>query len=85
MILKKQRFDIIKHDLVPEHTILSKNECKQLFQKYNIQSDQLPKIFDSDPVTISIGAKPGQILKIVRKSPTAKYAVGYRLVVESTK
>ncbi|GAI39834.1 unnamed protein product, partial [marine sediment metagenome] len=31
------------------------------------------------------GAKPGQILKIIRESHTAKEAVSYRLVVESNK
>jgi DNA-directed RNA polymerase subunit H (RpoH/RPB5) len=34
-------------------------------------------------VSISIEAKPGQIVKIIRKSHTAKEAVAYRLVVES--
>jgi len=37
----------------------------------------------NDPAVISARAKPGQIVKIIRKSPTAKYATAYRLVVES--
>jgi len=37
----------------------------------------------TDPAARSTGAKPGQIIKIIRKSPTAKYATAYRLVVES--
>ena len=38
---------------------------------------------DTDPVIFSIGAKPGQIIKVVRKSQTAKYATAYRIVIES--
>ena len=71
------------HVLVPEHTILSEKESKELLEKYNIKPDQLPKILHTDPTVIAIGAKPGQIIKVVRKSQTAKYAVAYRLVVES--
>jgi len=52
-------------------------------EKYNIKTDQLPRILANDPAVISTGAKPGQIVKIIRKSPTAKYATAYRLVVES--
>lgn len=52
-------------------------------EEYDIRPDQLPRILANDPAVISAGAKPGQIVKIIRKSPTAKYATAYRLVVES--
>lgn len=80
----EQLFNIMKHELVPEHKILTEEEKKEFFKKYNnITPDQLPQIMNNDPVSISIGAKPGQIVKIVRKSHTAEEAVVYRLVVES--
>jgi len=75
----------MQHMLVPHHEIISEKEKEDLFKKYNITPDQLPKILDSDSVAISIGAKPGQIVKIIRKSHTAKEAVAYRLVVEDAK
>jgi DNA-directed RNA polymerase subunit H len=72
----------MNHDLVPEHTILSEKEHHEFLKKYEIQPDQLPKILNTDPVVAAIGAKPGQIVKIVRKSQTAKYATVYRFIVE---
>jgi DNA-directed RNA polymerase subunit H len=80
---QKQQFEILNHELVPNHEIISEEEKKQLFKKYCITPDQLPKILNIDPVCLSIGAKPGQIIKITRKSTTAKEAIIYRLVVES--
>lgn len=71
------------HELVPEHTILSDKEKEELLSKYNIKPEQLPKILNTDPVILSIGAKPGQIVKIIRKSQTAKYATAYRIVIQS--
>ena len=71
------------HVLVPEHTILSEEESQKLFKKYNIRPDQLPKILHTDPAVIAIGAKPGQIIKIVRISQTARQAIAYRFVIES--
>jgi DNA-directed RNA polymerase subunit H len=52
-------------------------------EKYDIEAEQLPKILDTDPAVISIGAVPGHIVKITRKSRTAKYATAYRFVIES--
>lgn len=77
--------DITQHELVPDHTILSEKEKKEVLEKYDIEANQLPKILTTDPVSISIGAKAEDVIKITRKSPTAKEAVAYRLVVESSK
>ena len=80
---EKQQLNIMGHKLVPLHIIISDKEKEELLIKYKITPDQLPKILNTDPVSISINAQPGQIVKIIRKSHTAKKAVAYRLVVES--
>jgi len=81
--IEKKQLDILQHKLVPLHVILSEKERTEFLEKYKITPDQLPKILNTDPVAIYIDAKPGQIVKIVRNSHTAKEAVAYRLVVES--
>lgn len=82
-ITQKQQLEIMRHNLVPTHEIISDKEQKEIMEKYNITPDQLPKILNTDPVSIFIEAQPGQIIKITRESHTAKEAVAYRLVVES--
>lgn len=74
--------DILKHEMVPKHEILNKAESKELLKKFNVTPEKLPKIFSDDPVAVQIGAKPGDILKITRESPTAGQAFYYRIVVE---
>ncbi|MEA3458524.1 MAG: DNA-directed RNA polymerase subunit H [Candidatus Thermoplasmatota archaeon] len=87
MVKEKIRiqFDMMSHDLVPLHTILSEKEEGELLKKYNVEPNQLPKILNTDPVSIFIGAKPGQIVKIIRNSHTAKESIAYRFVVEDSK
>jgi len=79
----KQQFEIMGHELVPQHTIISDDKKEEVMKKFNTTPDQLPKIMDNDPVALSIGAKPGQIIQITRKSHTAKKAIAYRFVVKS--
>ncbi|RLI30412.1 DNA-directed RNA polymerase subunit H [Candidatus Bathyarchaeota archaeon] len=74
-------FKIFDHILVPKHEILSKEEAEELLKKYRIKPYHLPKIKDTDPAVKALGAKPGDIIKITRKSPTAGEAVYYRFVV----
>lgn len=75
-------FDVMKHELVPRHEVLSEADAQAVLQKYGITPDQLPKIYASDPAARAIRARPGQIVKIKRKSPTAGEHIAYRLVIE---
>ena len=78
-VLEKE-YDILKHELVPEHIILKEEEKKKLFEELKILPQQLPKILTTDPVIKSIEAKEGDVIKIARSSPTAGHTVYYRLV-----
>ena len=74
---------ILEHFLVPKHRVLSPEEAKAVLEKYRVKPHQLPYILASDPVVKAIGAKPGDIIEIIRDSPTAGKAIYYRYVVSS--
>ena len=72
---------ILDHELVPKHEVLEKEEVQIVLARYGITADQLPKIFEGDPVSKAIGAKKGNILRITRTSPTAGESIYYRVVI----
>jgi DNA-directed RNA polymerase subunit H len=76
-------FNILKHELVPYYSILSRDEVKKLLKIYGIKKGDMLKMLVTDPVSRAIGAREGDIVKIIRKSPTAGESVAYRLVVGS--
>jgi DNA-directed RNA polymerase subunit H len=75
-------FDLFEHKLVPKHEILPEEKKEQLLTQYNVHAYQLPQISSMDPCVKAIGAKPGDILRIIRKSPTAGEQISFRYVVE---
>jgi DNA-directed RNA polymerase subunit H len=75
-------FDIFEHALVPKHEILSVEEKSELLSQYKVQPYQMPQVKSTDPAVKAIGAKPGDVLKIIRKSSTAGEHIAYRYVVE---
>ena len=79
---KKRSYDIFEHQLVPDHKLLSKKEAEQIMQEFHIQPHQLPYIKATDPASEALSAKPGDILRITRRSATAGEVVVYRYVVE---
>jgi DNA-directed RNA polymerases I, II, and III subunit RPABC1 len=74
-------FNIMRHELVPEHLLITDHEKAELLNKYKIKESQLPKILVSDPVSIFLGLRRGDVVKIVRKSETAGTYISYRAVV----
>lgn len=79
--MRDKKFDLFNHVLVPKHILLSEEETKEVLKQYKIKPYQLPHIKASDPAAIAIEAKIGNVIKIVRKSPTAGKAIAYRYVV----
>ena len=78
--LRMTKFEVSKHELVPKHSKLSEKDMKELFEKYSIEIQNLPRIFKNDPAIQELDIKEGDIVKISRKSPTAGETVFYRRV-----
>lgn len=75
------RFNTLNHILVPLHEVVDEDEVPTLLSQYGIVKEQLPKIRDDDPAARVIDAKAGQVVRIIRESPTAGRHTAYRLVV----
>jgi len=75
-------FTIFDHEFVPKHEILTSEEREKILAKYRVKPYQLPRIKSSDPAAKAIGARPGDMLRIIRESPTAGRYIAYRYVVE---
>jgi len=61
---------------------MTKKEAEDVLKKYNCTPTQLPLIFVNDPAIVGLGVKPGDMIKITRKSGTAGVSMYYRYVVE---
>jgi DNA-directed RNA polymerase subunit H (RpoH/RPB5) len=73
-------FNILRHDMVPDHTVLSEEDKNAIKKKYYITHEsQFPEISRFDPVAQAIGLRPGQLVEIIRASPTAITTKYYRL------
>ena len=80
--MKKPKFKVDKHILTPKHSKASDKEKAQLLEKYHVTSKELPKILKTDASLRELDVKPGDIIKITRKSATAGESLFYRVVMD---
>ena len=79
---EKKVVKITNHIYQPKHEILPKDKAEEILKKYNAKPSQLPYVMITDKALEYLDVRPGDIIKITRKSPTAGESVYYRYVVE---
>ena len=78
--IKRLQYNILKHEMVPKHTVLTNEEADAMKKKYNIlHNSQIPDISYFSPISIILGIRPNNIVKIERNSRTAIKSDFYRI------
>jgi DNA-directed RNA polymerase I, II, and III subunit RPABC1 len=82
--LERLQFNILEHQYVPKHIVLTEDEKKEMFKRYNIlHVKNLPDISRFDPVAQAIGMRPGDICRIERPSKTSVISNYYRYCTQT--
>ena len=78
--IRRLQFDITTHRRVPRHRIITKEEVAIIEKKFNITNakKQLPWIDSQDAMAKWIGARPGDIVEILRFSESGGDVAYYR-------
>ena len=75
-------FKVSTHFLIPKHELLTKEEAAQVLARYNSSPSQFPYIQSTDAIAKEVGAKPGDFIRVTRRSETSGTSTYYRYVVE---
>ena len=77
--LAELQFNISRHCLASKHSIVAEADVAEIMASYLVKSkSQFPNILKTDPMARYINAQPGDLVKIVRPSPSAGEYVSYR-------
>jgi DNA-directed RNA polymerase subunit H len=74
-------FNIFEHDFVSKHELLTPEEKQKFLDDRKVISYQLPRINATDPAIIAVGGRPGDIVRVIRRSQTAGKYFTYRYIV----
>ena len=78
--IHRLQFNILNHQWVPKHILLTNEQISEMKTTFNIQSNsELPTISRYDAVASIICMRPMQVCKIIRKSRTSLVSEYYRI------
>jgi len=78
--IKRLQYNIMNHQLVPPHKVLSDEEKTEVKKRFNILEDtQIPDMSRFSPVSQVIGIRPGEFCKVIRPSKTSIKSEFYRV------
>lgn len=72
--------DLIKYRDQPKFELLSPSEAEQVKKEYNATDYTMKKMLRSDPVARYFALRKGDVVRIIRPSPTSGEAIDYRVV-----
>jgi len=67
--------------LIPQHKKLNDEEAEKILKKYNVSKKQLPRIRSDDPAIVDMNPERGDMIEIIRNSPTTGKSSFYRVVI----
>lgn len=80
-------YNVLEHDMVPEHHLVDKADEERILKQYNVGKDQLPKIRKSDPCVkileeiTGTDVEEGRLIRVVRTHTVSGVSVAFRVVV----
>jgi DNA-directed RNA polymerase subunit H (RpoH/RPB5) len=83
--ISELQFNVSKHSLVPKHEpVRDDAEIARIIKDCIIKSKfQLPLIHNTDPMARYLALKPGELVRILRLSPSAGEYVSYRCCIKA--
>lgn len=76
-------FNIVEHDYVDRHEVLSDEERKEFVRSYQITRDNLPKLNLYGPIARYYNLKVGDVVRIHRSNPLSGVGIQYRVVIRN--
>lgn len=76
--------NITEHVCCPEFIVLENEELNEILEVYNAKRKDLPKQFDSDPMSRYLFLRRGQAVRVIRNSETTGQSVAYRIIIHKS-